>query len=425
MPNNELLDTEELEAKKNKYYTRNFITLCTEAFLFSGASSLFSIENVLPTYVSNLSTNPFSIALISVLYYGLSYGAYIFSCPLGVNAKSPKWISVIVCFLQRIGFLFIFLSTYTVIRNGDMALAIFYISLAFHSIAGGLSNPLFTQMVSVSIFKNISSFWGTYSLFGAAGGVVGSLLYTYFLKVYSFPFDYRYVFLVGLIVSIVATAVTSIGIKEVVEERKEKINMKDVFRISKDIMKTNKEFKNFAIIRVITVAADFAVPYYILTILNKPGVPEGYAGILAVIFLFAKMIASLFLGKIGDKFNPFATVFCCTLFGALASFLAIFSSSWQLSTLMYVFLAFAVSGTYIATSAASITFSSGKYVPIYSSTISLLCAPIYILVSFGGASIAEVVSYKAMFAFTLIIYLICAIASLCCAKKSYNIKETK
>lgn len=423
MSNKETLNVAELEEKKNKYYTRNFITLCTEAFLFSGASSLFSIENVLPTYVSNLSANPFSIALISILYYGLSYGAYIFSCPLGVNAKSPKWISVIICFLQRIGFLFILLSTYTVIRNGDMALAIFYVSLTFHSIAGGLSSPLFTQMVSVSIFKNISSFWGTYSLFGAAGGVIGSLLYTRFLKVYSFPFDYRYTFLVGLIVSVIATAVVSVGIKEVVEERKEKINMKDVFNISKDIMKTNKKFRSFTIIRVITVAADFAVPYYILTILNKPGVPEGYAGVLAVIYLFAKMIASLFLGKIGDKFNPFATVFCCMVFGAVASFLAIFSSSWQLSTVMYIFLAFAVDGTYIATSAASITFSKGKYVPIYSSTISLLCAPIYILVSFGGASIAKIVSYEAMFAFTLVVYVICAIASLRCAKNVYSSKE--
>lgn len=419
MENYRILDEFEIEQRKNQYYKRNFVTLCIEAFLFSGASSLFSTENVLPTYISNLSSNPLSIALISLIYYGFSYGAYIFSCPLGINAKSPKWISVIVCLLQRVGFLFILYSTFAVVKNADTALAIFYVSLAFHSIAAGLSNPLFIQMVSVSIFKNISSFWGTYYLFGAAGGVVGSLLYTRFLKLYTFPFDYRYTFLVGLIVACVATAVTSVGIKEIVEERREKVNLKDVFYISKDIIKNNAGFRSFAIVRVISVAADFAVPYYILMILNKPGVPEGYAGVLSIIFLFSKMIASFFLGKVGDKYNPFATVFCCMVFGAIASFLAIFSTSWQLSTVMYILLAFAVDGNYIATSAASITFSKGKYVPIYSSTVSLLCAPIYIFVSFGGATVANMFSYETMFAFTIVIYIVCAILSFIYAKK-YN-----
>lgn len=406
---NNKLNIDDIENKKNAYYLRNFITFCIEGFLFSGASSLFSSETVLPVYVSKISNDPFSIALISIIYFGLSYGSYFFSCTIGVNTKSPKWTTVYICFLQRIGFFMIYLSTFAILGNSLNSLFIFYISLSFLAISAGLSNPLFSQMVSVSIFKNVSSFYGVYSLFGAAGGVLGTIIYNRFLKNYTFPFDYRYTFLCGVILAVVATIVVMIGIREVVDDRVvEKIKLNDVFHIAKDILKNNRNFRNFTILRVLMVAADFSVPYYILMVLNKPKVPVGYEGTLAIIFLISKMIASYFEGKIGDKYNPYVTLIVCTCCGVIASLLAIISNSWQLSTIMYIFVAFAVSGAWIATSSAAITFSNNKYVPIYSSIISLFSAPVYIVISLSGAYIAKHLSYDAMFFVSLIVYLICS-----------------
>jgi len=404
------LSKEEIEKKKQKYYMRNFITLCIEAFLFSGAQALFSPDSVLPVYVSKLSENPFSIALITIINYGLCYSVYIFACPIGVNTKSPKWTSILVCFLQRIGFMLILFSTYVAAKDTNMALVIFYISLAFYSLSGGLSNPLFQQMISVSIYKDVSKFYGTYSVFGALGGVLGTVLYNKFLTDFTFPVDYRYTFLVGLIIGVLASVCVAVGIKEITDDREvEHIKMKDVFAISKDILKNNESFRDFTILRVIMVAADFAVPYYIVSILANSSTPQGFEGTLALIFLISKMVASYFEGVIGDRYNPFATIICCTVCGFIASALAIVANSIEVNTIMYIFLAFAVSGSWIATSCASITFSKGKHVPIYSATISLLSAPLYIVITLGGATIASLLSYNAMFFMALIVYLICTI----------------
>ena len=94
-------DAQYIYVKKEAFYKGNFISLMCESFFFAFALTMFSPENVLPVYVSSLSDKAIYIALISALYYGISYSATVFSCVVGVNARSPKWISVVICFLQR------------------------------------------------------------------------------------------------------------------------------------------------------------------------------------------------------------------------------------------------------------------------------------------------------------------------------------
>lgn len=414
------LTEQQIYEKKEKYYKRNFIALCLESFFFTGALSMFSAENVLPAYVENLSDKTWHIAMISVINYGISYGINIFSCPIGVGAKSPKWTSIIVCFLQRIGFLFIFVSTYTVTQSRELALLMFFLALSSYAFSAGMSTPLFSQMVSVSIYKNISSFYGAYQMAGMASSVIGSLLFTRFLTNYGFPRNFRMTFLVGLLSALVATLVVCIGVKEVTDDRvPEKIRIRDVFSISTKLMREIPEFKHFIIIRVMMGAAEFAIPYYIIVAASKDGAPAGFVGILTTIYLIAKMISSVVAGRIGDKLGPLAVICSSCVFGVLAAALAIISTSWQVSTVMYIMLAFAVNGIIIANSSATNEYTGGhsQYVPICSATMNLLCAPLYIIVAFGGAAIAQTFSYSAMFAVALMVYLTGGVLSFCFLKR--------
>ena len=164
--------------RKEAYYRGNFLSLMLESFFFSFALTMFSTENVLPVYVASLSDRAILLAMISALYYGISYSATVLSCVIGVGAKSPKWASVGICFLQRIGFLLIFLSTYLVAEEPGPALVMFFVSLALYSASAGMSNPLFAQMVGTSIHRNVGTFYGAYNMMGAVSGVLASLVLT-------------------------------------------------------------------------------------------------------------------------------------------------------------------------------------------------------------------------------------------------------
>ena len=395
-----------IEQKKEEFNKRNLISLLIEGFTFSGALSIFSIDSVIPLYLSNITKSPFAMALLTILQYGLHYGMYIFACMIGVRTKTPKKTSVIICFLQRIGFLLIFISTF--FTGNSSSLIIFFIAYGFYSLSSGLSSPLFHQMVSVAIFKDIGRFYGNYSLLGAMGGVLGTVLFNYCTKQFNFPINFRYVFLFGLILGCIATIVVAVGVREITDGRiTENLGIKDILRKSIDIMKNNVRFRNYVIIKAIMVCAEFALPYYVLTIVAKKDAPVWLAGLLPGIYLISKMIGSRIEGIISDKYSAYAILICCGVCGAIAASLAILSNNWILSVIMYVFVAFAMAGSWIADSVATLEYSNGQFVPIYSATQGLLNAPLYIITSIAGATIVSYFSYSAMFTIALLIYIVC------------------
>lgn len=256
-------DAQYIYVKKEAFYKGNFISLMCESFFFAFALTMFSPENVLPVYVSSLSDKAIYIALISALYYGISYSATVFSCVVGVNARSPKWISVVICFLQRIGFFLIFLSTYLASGNVKLALVTFFVSLTLYAGSAGMSNPLFAQMVGTSIHRNVGTFYGAYNMVGACSGVLASVVLTQCLARLEFPFSFRCVFLLGLISALIATVVVCVGVREVTDDRvREKIRLRDIFPIGTQILRENRGFRNYTIIKILVGAAEFDNPFF-------------------------------------------------------------------------------------------------------------------------------------------------------------------
>ncbi|WP_367924734.1 MFS transporter [uncultured Ruthenibacterium sp.] len=407
-----LQDAQRIYLKKESFYKRNFLTLMGESFFFAFSLTLFSPENVLPVYVASLSDKSVYIALISALYYGISYSATVFSCVIGVNAKSPKWISVAICFLQRVGFFLIYLSTYLVSGNVQLALVTFFISLALYATSSGMSNPLFAQMVGTSIHRNVGTFYGAYNMIGSCSGVIASLVLTQCMAKYSFPYSLRYVFLLGLIAALIATVVVSVGVKEVTDDRVcEKIRLRDIFPIGAQILKENKGFRNYTIIKILVGAAEFAIPYYIITASSLENTPAGFVGIMSTIYLISKMVGSLVLGRLADRFGAIMVLRCSCICGAAAAFLAAFASDYRISYIMYGLLSVAVNGIMMSSSIACVSYSKNVRTPVYMATVGLLCAPMYVITSFCGAALASWFSYTALFLLALTVYAVCALLS--------------
>lgn len=399
------LSEQEIYLKKEACYARNFISLMFEGFLFSFALAMFSPENVLPVYVNSLSEKAIYIALISALYYGFSYGCTVFSCVLGVNARSPKWISVAICFLQRVGFFTIFLSTFLVDRSTEGAIGVFFVSLAIYAASAGMSNPLFAQMVGTSIHRNVGTFYGAYNMVGSVAGVAASLILTRCLATMEFPFSFRAVFLLGLLSALVATVVVSVGVREVTDDRAEEhIRLRDIFPISLQILRENRPFRHYALIKVLVGAAEFAVPYYIIVASDLPGTPAGFVGVMTTVYLMAKVVSSLVLGRLADAFGAIMVLRCSCLCGALAALLAILVRDYRFSFVMYALLAVAVCGVNMSNNIACVAYSRNQRTPIYAATSGLLCAPLYIISSFAGAAIVGRFSHTAAFFLAMVVY---------------------
>jgi len=404
--------------KQELFYKRNYLALLSDALFFSFGYTLFSTDNVLPVYISNLSDKPIFIAIMTALFFGVSYSATVFSCMIGVNAKSPKWISIGVCFLQRVGFALILVSTFFIDTSVALALVLFFISLVMYAISSGMSSPLFTQMVTFSIHKNVGSFFGVYNLVCSFSGVLATSVFTYCISKFLFPVSFRVVFLFGTVMAVVSTVTLSIFLREVTDNRvREHIKFKDVFRIGVDTFKTDAAYRRFAITRAIAGAVDFTIPYYILYAATLPGATEGFLGTMTTIYLAAKMTGSAVFGKLADKFGTLTILRCGCVCGIVAAALAIVTTDYRMAYVFYTILAFSAQGIYMTNQIGSVEYSKGVRTPFYAAIVGVLCAPVAILTSFSGAAIASHFSYKSIFAIAICVYAVALICSVLLNKK--------
>ncbi len=399
--------------KQEAYYRRNYLALLSDALFFSMGYTLFSTDNVLPIYISHLSDKTFYIALMTALFLGVQYSSTIFSCMIGVNAKSPKWISIGVCFLQRIGFVLILLSTFFVEKSLTLALVVFFISLVMYACSNGMSSPLFTQMVTYSIHRNVGSFFGVYNLVSCFSGVMATYVFTYCIGKYAFPLNFRLVFLFGAIMAMISTLTLSLFLREVTDNRvREHIQFREVFKIGASILKTDSEYREFVISRVIAGAADFTVPYYILYAATLQGATKSFIGTLTTVYLASKMVSAAIFGRLSDRYGTMTLLRISCICGVIAAALALTASDYRLSIVFYAILAFAVQGIYLSNTVGSVEYSRGFRTPFYAAISSVFCAPVAIFLSFSGAALANRFSYKMIFGFALAIYAAAFLTSL-------------
>jgi len=404
-----IMSESEIMQQRERYYKRNYIALLFEAFFVSFAFSIFSYTTVFPIYISYITDNSIFISLVSVIYFGCSYGASILSCVWGVNAKSPKWISIIICGTQRIGFIIIVFSTYFALRNAGVALTVFFSSFALFAMAAGMSGPVFYNMIATVIHKNVGSFMGSYSLVGAASGVLSSRIMMKVFEKYEFPVDYRTIFIIGTIMAVIGTFVVVFGVKEVVStEDKEKIKFANLPHIIKNMLITNKPYRRFVITRVVLGAAEITLPFYIIKVGMLEGVTAGFVGAMTTALLISNMIAGKLMGYIGDKKGPMFMVHIGSICGALAAGFALFMPSYRYGYLLFVLVSFAQQSILLSTNVAGIVYSKGNKIPILVATTGLAAAPVYIISSAICGILANRYSIDLVFIIGFIVY-ICAI----------------
>ena len=57
--------------KQEAVYRRNYLALLSDALFFSMGFTMFSTDNVLPVYISNLSDKTIYIAVMTALFLGV------------------------------------------------------------------------------------------------------------------------------------------------------------------------------------------------------------------------------------------------------------------------------------------------------------------------------------------------------------------
>lgn len=395
----------DIDFKQDKLYKRNFWAFMLESFLFSFSLSIFSHTTVLPMYVSNLTDNQFYIGLISLIFFSFSNISSIFSSVIASNSKNAKMVTVFICFLQRIGLALIYSSVFWVSSSKNVALIVFFTSYSFYSVTAGMSSPVFFNLVSRVITRDLSSFFGSYIWAGAVSGFLGSFAVNKLLKMYSFPDNYNYLFLMAVITALLATLAMYFGVKDLGEQNVEnKMTFKMLPVKFQDIIKTNKSYRNFIVLKLLFSAAEVAIPFYIIRLTYLDNVSDSISGMMNAIFLLTNLCTAHYLGKLGNKHGSVYLFKISAVFGIIATVFAIILPNIYFGGVIFVCMGIFINAVAIATNVSNIEYAPQNEVPVYSSLTGIIVAPVYALFSMVGGVLVSKTSINAIFILALIIY---------------------
>ncbi len=404
--------SQDKQSSLEKNYKRNYLSFLGEGLFFTFAYNLSSVTNVIPDYVSKLSDNPIALSLISVLYYCPLYLASILGCFFSMNATSPKRIGVRICLSQRFGLLLIALSSLLIGHaRQELCLVVFFLAFTLYNIADGMSAPVYYDMVSTMIHRNIGSFFGTYNMVGSIAGIFASLLLSSLYNSHPYPKNYQIMFFTGVFFALLSSFMIIIGCKETpgVREKHDDFRFSQFPSMFKKCL-SKPSFRKYTLTYLILAAADFAVPFYILRLQNDHPVPENYIGIMSMISLISGILANWSLGWLSDLFGVFPMMLLSCFLGISASVLAIINPGGLWIYVTYALISFAYCGSTLSNTIASAVFSEGENSTVYTASSKIVAAPVTLAVSVIGGILSQHHSLSIVFSIALAAYILAALS---------------
>ena len=395
-----------------------------ESFFFSFAITLNSQQTVMPAYISELSDDPFFISLISLISYGFTYFTRIFSVLIGMNTTSPKRATLLMCGLHRVGFLFLFVSTFFAQNNSTVAIIVVFVAFSVCCMLSGASSPVFNMLVANTVQQKIGSFFGSYSLVGAAAGIIASQTLTVCYNRFGFPFNYRVIFLICTLSAVLASIVLGIGIKETVICRLQKhVGMGDLSCIFYQTWKKNSGYRQYVIVRMIIAAAEMTMPFFIVRVGTYQKMPAGYIGLISMILLVSKMITSKLAGWLSDKKGTMWMLVVSCVAGIIANVMVCTANDYAWVFPVFFLVSFAQNGVYLSESIVNITYSDGRDTTVYSALSGVMITPVSVAAALVGGAIAEKYFLEMVFGVSAVLYLMAVMTTIHMKRKNLEDKN--
>lgn len=384
--------------RRSLYRPRNYIAFCLEAFFGAFGMTMFSYLTVLPGYIKLLNPNGLFISLLTILTYLGNYGIMIFSCAASVNKPRVKWAYLSCTFSIRIGLAGIFISSLLIQKSASLALGVTLLSFSLYNVAMGLSNPLYTALVSRTILRGLSSFFGTYMFINAVAGVLSSQVVRILLDKLPYPLCYQVLFGVGAATAFIAVIAMALLIKELPEDSPETpLTLSQLPGTMVRFIRTNHSYRSFLLIRIFTAIGEMAMPFYIVQISALPFSTPGLVGTLSMIMLLSQALFSKFWGWLGERKGPVTILAVNCALGIFAVLLVIFAKNTLFSYLLFVLVGAIVNGINITLNLASINYATPRMMPVMSSASGLIIAPVVSLFSLAGGLLDKLFGTGAIF----------------------------
>lgn len=376
---------------KEKNYRWNFAVNLLDGAAFMFGNSFLSATTIIPLFISKLTPSLIPIGLVSVITSAGWFLPQLFSAR--ITERFLKMKRIVVgwgLFLERLPIWLMMLSAYLARFLPELALVLFLICLAWHTLGAGVIAPSWMALLA-KIFtpEKRGSFLGTTMFLGVGMGVLGSAASAWFLENFEFPNSFIVMFSIAAVfitLSWVFLGMTRepIGVVET-HDRDWSTYWKDLLRI----LKEDENFRRYVISNIIITFGGMGFGFVTISAIQRFDVSDATVGLYTLVMLIGQACGNLVLGWMADHFGHKLSVEIGVLATLLAFLIALVIPSPGFYFVVYALLGINLGAGIVSGMLVVWEFCETSRVPTYSGLVNTTRGMAGLLAPIIATSLAE------------------------------------
>jgi MFS family permease len=381
----------ETEIRKNYHY--NFLVNMLDGAYFGLGMGFGSFGTIVTLFVSQLTHSAILIGLIPAIHAVGWQLPQLFTAGWVSRQRRLKPMVLWLTTQERIPFLGLAAIAWFLPGLGaPVALALTFFMLIWQGMGAGITaNAWQTLIAKIVPPDSRGAFFGTQSALANILMSVGAVLSGYLLARVDYSVNYAVCFLLTflfLVFSFISLAIA----EKIIQQEKHAF-----WRESIEILRRDRNFDMFLIVRVISLSATMAFSFYILYVLREFNITTITAGYLTAALTIASTAANAIMGWTGDRLGHKSMLVVGALALTLSAFLAWAAPSFGWFYLVVALAGFANAAIWTVSMTMTVAFGTDEQRPIYIGLSNTLTAPATIFAPIIGGWIADAAGFHATF----------------------------
>ncbi len=382
-----------------KSLKHNFTVNILDGAFFGFAMGFASYVTILPLFVSTMTDSPLIIGLVPAFHNVGWQLPQLLTANIVARQKQYKPLVQKTTIHERLPFLGLAIIALLLPRLGNrLGLFLTFAMFAWQGLGGGFAATAWQSMVA-KIFPSDrrGTFFGLQSSAANTLSSFSAVAAGFILEKFESHLDFAICFMltsVSMVVSwffLKATREPAHSIDDLPPVQTA------VWAKSKEILRTDVNFRNFLFARILSQLAMMGFAFYTVYAVRIHHISESEIGIMTGLLLGVQIVANPIMGWIGDNWSNHTVMKMGMIAATLSALLA-----WWAPTAGYFYLVYLLTGianVSIWTTGLAIIheFGTGAERPVYIGMANTFVAPANVLAPFLGGFLAGISGYPAAF----------------------------
>lgn len=385
-------------------YSRTFILGVMNGVLFSLAEALIGGTTVLPLFISSLTASKVLVGLAGTMNRA---GWYLPQLVVAgfiqhVSKKKPLYVWA---GLVRLGAIWSIAMLVPILAGSRAGLfvVVFFILYSVYTIGAGVAGISFMDIVAKSISANRrGTFFGARLALGGLLSALAGFFVKDILDSRPFPGNFALLFVSAAVVVTAAIVSFCLAHEPHAKMTQERIPFGRFLRRAPRLLKTDRSYRTFLIVRVLLSVWSMALPFYIIYAREQMGIDPGTAGVFLSIQMIGFVVSNILWGSLSNRIGNKIVLVLVSAVAMVPPLLAIMSNrlmclgNTSCISIVFFFLGFTLSGIRLGQNNYMLDVSPEAERPTYLGFMNTLLAPIMLLSMLGGL-IIERTSFEVLF----------------------------